>query len=223
MAATNHACRESWPPRFTPVMIGGIRRLGYGSRGFDRRWQWSTPIRYAAQSWCVNWSTTSCRIMTPRVSRRPTNVRPMRWNTSPSGSGGSSTFERLVGFLRHVGVKLAELGRFGDEILVRGAQIFGLHLDRLFERLGAHEPLPCGNRALDRLLRIVGDLGGNGLRALRPRAERRHGVVHAVLAELLHIFGCHVVLPGGLNGHLTGLKLQQPSALKWPCLAANIL
>src|SRR5262249_60635168 len=39
---------------------------------------------------------------------------------------------------------------------------------------------------LERLLRVVGDLCGDRLEALRHRAERLHRHVHVVLSEFLH-------------------------------------
>ena len=45
------------------------------------------------------------------------------------------TFERLVSLLGEIGIKFTELGRLGDEILIRRLEVFALHLHGLLELL----------------------------------------------------------------------------------------
>src|SRR5438128_2124709 len=80
--------------------------------------------------------------------------------------------ERLVRFLGESGVELAELGRLGDETLIRAFDVVALHLDRLLERLRADELLGRSGTLLEHLLRIVRHLDRDRLHALRERAER---------------------------------------------------
>src|SRR5215470_5127941 len=85
---------------------------------------------------------------------------------------GQVALERLVRLLGDVGIELADLGRLGDKAFVRGLHVVGLHLDRLFQRLGAHQPLDRSRAILEGLLRVVGHFGRNGLQALGGDAKR---------------------------------------------------
>lgn len=82
------------------------------------------------------------------------------------------TFKRLVRLLGETDVKLAKLGRPGDEIFASGFQVFTLYLHRLVESLRAEKPFPSCCGALERLLRVINNFNRYRLGALGRRAER---------------------------------------------------
>jgi hypothetical protein len=88
------------------------------------------------------------------------------------GSFREDIFEGLVRLLGEIDVKLAKLGRPGDEIFKGGFQVFTLYLRRLVESLRAEKPFPNRCAALERLLRVINNFSNYRLGALRSRAER---------------------------------------------------
>jgi hypothetical protein len=76
-------------------------------------------------------------------------------------------FERLVRLLGEIDVKLAKLGRPGDEIFKGGFQVFTLYLRRLVESLRGEEPFPSCCGALERLLRVINNFSRYRLGAFR--------------------------------------------------------
>jgi hypothetical protein len=77
------------------------------------------------------------------------------------------TCKRLVRLLDEIDVKLAKLGRPGDEIFNGGFQVFTLYLRRLVESLRAEKPFPSCRGALERLLRVINNFSRYRLGALR--------------------------------------------------------
>ena len=110
---------------------------------------------------------------TQLTQRHPGRISPLKTETGLLGRSSLADvgFERLVGLLGEIGIKLAELGRLGDEAFIGGLGVVGLDLDRLVERLGADELLDDGCIRFESLLRIIGRLSRDRLDVLRRRAE----------------------------------------------------
>src|SRR5262249_38462621 len=111
------------------------------------------------------------------------NLRPR----SLHGCLGDTGLERPVGLLSKTGIKLAELGRPDDELLVGRLDIVALHLDRLIERLRAEQLLGRHGAVLEHLLTVVRHFNRDGLETLRQGPQRCHCGIHVILPELLHI------------------------------------
>ena len=119
-------------------------------------------------------------------------------------------FERLVRFLGQSGVHFTDLGRLGDETFVRGLGVFGLQLDGLLDRLDAEQLLESGGALYKLLIRIVRDFDGDRLGALGNSANRLHGeidILFADLLEVLEILDHSVSFPGP---HDSGANVLSP-------------
>src|SRR5450759_2272425 len=95
--------------------------------------------------------------------------------------------ERLVGLLGEIGIEFADLGGLGYEALIGGLGVFGLHLDRLLERLDAEQLFQRRGAVFESLLRVVGDLDRDGLSALRQHAHRLQRDIDALFPDLLEV------------------------------------
>src|SRR4029078_9417624 len=111
-------------------------------------------------------------------------------------------FERLVGFLGEIGIKLTDLRSLCYKDLIGRLVVFGLNLDRLVERLHPEKLLKCGGTVFERLLRIVCDFNRNRLGAFRKRTHSFQGHVHIVFADLLEVLEIldHVIPSGPRRG-----------------------
>src|SRR6476660_6576099 len=110
------------------------------------------------------------------------------WQVPLGNLLAESGLDRLVGIASKTRIHLTELGDLGDVGVVRLLRILGLNLDGLLYRLCADELLESARAVLERLLGIIGDLGGNGLEALVHLAERLNGRIEAVLTHFLELF-----------------------------------
>jgi hypothetical protein len=80
-----------------------------------------------------------------------------------SNSFANGSLDRLVGVTRQADPHLAELRHLGNVGLVN---VLRLDLKHLRSRLSTYQPLKCAGRILNRILGLIGDLGGNSLKAL---------------------------------------------------------
>ena len=79
---------------------------------------------------------------------------------------GDGSLDRLVGRTREVDPHLAKLRCLSNVGVVGLLGVLRLDLERLLSRLGAHQLPECAARVFERGLGIVGNLGGNDLKAL---------------------------------------------------------
>ena len=94
---------------------------------------------------------------------------------------GEGSLDGLIGILGKADIHFAELGHFGDIGVIGLLGILRLDLDGLLDRLRADQLLESAGRILERLLGIVGDLGGDGLETLVHLTKRTDGRIEAVL------------------------------------------
>src|SRR6478672_5445822 len=120
----------------------------------------------------------------PGLFDRPGGV----WQVPLRNLLGESGLDRLVGIACKARIHLTELGDLGDVGVIRLLRILRLNLDGLLYRLCADELLESARAVLERLLRIIGDLGCNGLEALVHLAKRLDGRIEAVLTHFLKLF-----------------------------------
>src|SRR5205823_108834 len=118
----------------------------------------------------------------PGLSARETPVALFR-----RGRLGHIALERLVGFLGKVGIERTELAGARHEALVAALDEVGLHFNRLLEALGAQELLGGRRGRFERVLGVVGNLGGDGLEGLAHRAELLEDDIRAVRAEFVEV------------------------------------
>ena len=75
-------------------------------------------------------------------------------------------FQRLVGLLGEIGVEPRDLLRLRNERLISGLREFGLHFERLVQRLHARQLLDKRLGVFKRLLGVVAIGAGDGLKAV---------------------------------------------------------
>ena len=79
---------------------------------------------------------------------------------------GNGSLDWLVGVTSETDPHLAELRHFGNVGVVSLLGILRLDFERLLSRLGSYQLLKCAGRVLKRHLGVIGNLGGNSLKAL---------------------------------------------------------
>src|ERR1044072_6978379 len=90
-------------------------------------------------------------------------------------------FERLVCFFDEVGVERTNLSRLGDKALIGVLEVNLLELHRLLQRLGTEQLLKSLGALFEGLLRIVGDLGRDGLHTLGEHTKGRRRRIGTLL------------------------------------------
>src|SRR5271163_2365537 len=99
-----------------------------------------------------------------------------------AGVGRGDRLQRVGG---DSGVELRNLGRLSDKALVSLLGEFGLNLDRRFNAARAEKLLEHRSAGGERLLRIVGRLGGDILQALRQGGRGGGEGFQLLFGELL--------------------------------------
>ena len=80
----------------------------------------------------------------------------------------NDSLDWLVGLTSQVDPHLAELRHFGNVGVVSLLGVLRLDFERLLSRLSTYHLLKCAGRVLKRSFGIIGNLGGNSLKALVP-------------------------------------------------------
>src|SRR5712671_2437175 len=100
----------------------------------------------------------------------------------------NQAFVRLEGLLGEIGVEPCDLLRLGYERLVGGLGVFGLHFERLVQRLHARQLLDQRLGVFKRLLGVVAIGACDGLKAVLKRRCGGDDRLEVLFAVLLNVF-----------------------------------
>jgi len=145
-------------------------------------------------------------------------LRRQSRNSGPRGWIAKSGPQRRISFPGKFDIEFAQLGGLGNELLVRRPGVVALDLEGAFQAFGAGQLFPRLRRGFDGFFGVIDDLGGDGLGAFAPNAERVQGHVHGGLAGFLAVFVSHAQPFRALIGQ--GFRAV---ALKTPLPASTIV